>query len=274
MPGEVYGRGPSHIALPEVRTLNEQRRKYLIALDRMVNPPLKANQRSVLGNLDLRPGKVTMVRDMRSIEPFDFNINLQAAFAGMEESKALIDKIFFLDKLILPPRTETGEMTAYEVNARIEQMQRVLGPTLSRLNSEFLTPLIARAFKMLLRAGALPEMPDILKESGVDIEIVFINQLAKAQQYDDIQNIQQWVQSVALLAQIKPEAIDHIDADGIVKHIAKIQNIPEIAITDDKAVREAREQRAQQQQAAMMLEATNKAADTASKMQGVEGGGQ
>jgi hypothetical protein len=211
---------------------------------------------------------------MRSIEPFNFNINLQAAFAGMEESKALITKIFFLDKLILPPRTETGEMTAFEVSARIEQMQRVLGPTLSRLNSEFLTPLIARAFKMLLRAGALPEMPDVLKERGVDIEIVFINQLAKAQQFDDIQNIQQWVQSVALLAQIKPEAIDHIDADGIVKHIAKIQNIPEVAITDDKAIREAREQRAQQQQAAMMLEATNKAADTASKMQGVEGGGQ
>ena len=265
MPGEVYGRGPAHIALPDVRTLNEQRRKYLVALDRMVNPPLKAIQRSILGNLDLRPGKVTTVRNIQGVEPFNFNINLQAAFGGMEEVKQGIQKIFFLDKLILPPRTETGEMTAFEVNARIEQMQRVLGPTLSRLNTEFLTPLITRTFKMLLRAGQLPQLPDSLLEAGVDVEIVYINQLAKAQQFDDIQSIQQWVQSVAMLGQIKPEAVDYINVDGIVKHVAKIQNIPEIAVTDDKQVQQIREQRQQMQAQAQMLEAANKAADTASK---------
>ena len=183
-----------------------------------------------------------------------------------EDLQSSIRSIFFLDKLLLPPRTETGEMTAFEVNQRIEQMNRVLGPVLSRVNHELLNPLVVRAFKLMLRSGTLPEIPELLKERGIDIEIVFVNQLARAQQIQDVTTIQQWLQFVGGLAQMKPEAIDLISVDGAIKHVAKIMGVPEVAVENDDVVQQIRQQRAEQQQQAQALESATKVADSASKL--------
>lgn len=266
MPGERYGRGPSHLALPDTRTLNQLKMRGLEAIDLQVRPPIFANQRDVFGQLDMRPGGISIVRDHNGVREFVSQVRNDVISFSVEELKNSIRGIFFLDKLLLPPRTETGEMTAFEVAQRTEQMQRVLGPTLSRLNSELLQPLIVRSVKILLREGQLPELPSAIQEEGLDVEIVFVNQLARAQQQQDVSSIQQWVQGLAVLAQAKPEVLDNIDADGIAKHTAKILGVPEIAVTNDDEMQNIRQQRAQQMQQLQQLEAVNKGADAASKL--------
>lgn len=265
MPGERYGRGPSHLALPDTRTLNQLKMRGLEAIDLQVRPPIFANQRDVFGQLDMRPGGISIVKDHNGVREFTSQARSDILQFSVEELRNSIRGIFFLDKLLLPPRTETGEMTAYEVSQRTEQMQRVLGPVLSRLNSELLQPLVVRAFKILLRSGSLPEMPEILLETGVDVEIVFVNQLARSQQQQDISSIQQWMQAVGLIAQMRPEAVDNINVDGAIKHIAKILGVPEAAVENDKQMQQVREQRAQAQQQQAALESANIAADTAAK---------
>lgn len=269
MPGEVYGRGPGHLALPDTRTLNRLKKRGLEAIDLQVRPPMLANQRDVFGQLDLRPGAISIVKDHNGVREFVSQSRADILQFSVEELRASIRGIFFLDKLLLPDRTETGEMTAFEVSQRLEQMQRVLGPTLSRINSEFLSPLVVRSFKMLLRAGALPSVPRVLQELGIDIDIVFVNQLARAQQVQDVSTIQQWVQNLGTLAQLVPEVIDNINGDGIAKHTARILGVPEIAVTDDEQVEQIREQRAQQAQQQEQLEAANLAADTIAKTGGL-----
>ena len=267
MPGEKYGRGPGHLAIPDVRTLNRLKQRGLEAIDLQVRPPMFANQRDVFGQLDLRPGGISIVKDHNGIREFVSQARSDIMQFSAEELKQSIRSIYFLDKLLLPPRTETGEMTAFEVSERIEQMQKVLGPTLSRLNNELLNPLVVRSFKMLLRNGMLPALPTILQERGVDVEIVFVNQLARAQQIQDVSSIQNWVQGLANLAQLDPSVIDNIDVDGIAKHTAKILGVPEVAVTSDQEMQQVREARAQQAQQAQALEAGVKAADIASKTQ-------
>ena len=266
MPGEMYGRGPGHLALPDVRTLNRLKMRGLEAIDLQVRPPILANQRDVFGQLDMRPGNISIVKNVDGVREFVSQARNDILQFSIEELRDSIRSIFFLDKLLLPPRTETGEMTAFEVAQRVEQMQRVLGPVLSRLNNEVLNPLVVRAFKMMLRSGVLPPIPDILVETGLDIEIVFVNQLARSQQIEDVNTIQQWAQLLGQLAQMDPSIIDNIDMDGIAKHTAKVLGVPEAAVQNDDEMAAIRQQRAQQQQQAQALDTAVAAADVASKV--------
>lgn len=269
MPSESYGRGPGHLALPDTRTLNRLKQRGLEAIDLQVRPPIFANQRDVFGQLDMRPGGISIVKDHNGVREFTSQARNDILQFSIEELRSSIKSIFFLDKLLLPPRTETGEMTAFEVAQRTEQMQRVLGPTLSRLNHELLNPMVIRAFKIMLRTGQLPPMPEILVERGIDVEIVFLNQLARAQQIQDVNTIQQWVQGLAQVAQLDPSVLDNVDADGIAKHTAKILGVPEVAVKNDKEIAALREARQQQMQQAQALESGVKMADTASKLDGI-----
>lgn len=269
MPGEIYGRGPGHIALPDVRTLNRVKELGLHAINKAINPPILATQRGILGALDLRPSQVTVVRDINGIREMVPQARFDVTQFAVQDLRDAIKGVFFIDKLLLPPRTETGEMTAFEIQQRTEQMQRVFGPTLSRLNSEFLTPLVTRSFKMMLRGGALAPLPQILQEQGISVDIAFVNPLARSQQIEDVGNIQNWVQNISFLAQMKPEVLDYVDADGIAKHTAKILNVPEQAVTNDDVVEASREQRQQQAQQQQALQAGTAMADIAAKTGGL-----
>lgn len=272
MPGEVYGRASGHIALPDIRTLNKAKQLGLKAIARAIDPPMIAEKRNVLGNFDIRPGRLSLVRNVEGIRELGSQARFDVSQFAVEDLRNSIKSIFFIDKLMLPPRTETGEQTAFEIAERLAQMQKVLGPTLSRLNNEYLTPLIARSFKLLLRGNALPPLPEILRERGINIDIRFVNPLARSQRLEEINNIAAWVQQTAGHAQLTGDAsvLDWIDGDFVTKENASIRGIPEGAIRSQDQVDATREQRQQQITAQQQLEAGTQLADIASKT----GGGQ
>lgn len=265
LPGEVYGRGPGHLALPDTRSLNKVKELSLNAVAKAVDPPLLVTSRNILGSLNLSPRSVNVVRDINGVREMTPQARFDVTQFQVEDLRKSIRSAFFLDKLLLPPRTETGEMTAFEVQQRLEQMQKVLGPILSRLNSEFLSPLITRSFKMLVRAGALLPLPPLLLERGTDIDITFVNSLSRSQNAEDIANITSWIQELGGLAQFDPSVMDYVDSDGIAKHIAKVRSVPEVAIHSDEEVEEIREQRAEQQKQQQQIDQAVQVADIASK---------
>lgn len=268
-PGEVYGRGQGHIALPDVRTLNEVKKLGLQAIAKAIDPPLMATKSGVMGKLSLRPGSINYVKDVdKSIKPFNTTARFDVTNFNIEQLQESIRKIFFLDKLMLPPRTQTGEMTAFEISVRQEEMQRVIGPTLGRINAELLDPLTKRAFNMMLRSGILGELPEKLKELGAGLEVEYVNQLARAQRLSEISNVQTWVQEIMMLAQADPSILDVLDMDGIARHSAKIRGIPEVVSRTPKEVEQLRQQRAQQQQQQQQLDMASQGADIAAKLGG------
>lgn len=266
IPGEVYGRGPGHIALPDVKSLNKVKELGLQAMAKAVNPPTMAEQKAIIGQLDLRPNKLTIVRNIDKVKEWRTEARFDITNFAVDDFRESIRHIFFLDKLALPPRTETGEMTALEVQRRTEEMQRVIGPTLGRLNAELLIPLITRTFKMLLRAEKLPPMPSILEQEGVDIDIVFVNQLARSQQIEEVTAIQSWVQDMLVIAQAKPEILDNLNVDAAAKHIGKVRGVPEHVISNDGEVKQVRQQRAEQQQQQQLMDMGTQMADINSKL--------
>jgi len=264
--GELYGRGPSHLALPDVRTLNRLKQRGLEAMDLQVRPPILANERDVFGQLDLRPGGISIVKDVNGVKEFVSQARADILEFSTQDLIQSIKSMFFLDKIQPLSNLDKKErMSQLEVTKRLEEMQSVLGPVLSRLNSELLQPLVIRQFKIMLRAGVLPEMPDMVKERGLDLEIVFVNQLARSQQVQDVSSIQQWVQNLAGLAQLDPTVIDNIDSDGIARHTAKILGVPEVAVANQDEIEQTRAARQQAQQQQQALESANMAADAAAK---------
>ena len=155
-------------------------------------------------------------------------------------------------------------MTATEVLQRNEEKMRILAPVLGRLQSELLQPLIERSFSLLLTAGLLPQAPEELQ--GQDIEIEYVSPMAKAQKLTDLQSMLRGFEVMMQVAEIAP-VMDYLDTDKLVQYLVDVTGIPARVIRSQDEVAEIREQQAQaaelqaQQQDAMMdAEVTNKLA--------------
>lgn len=269
MPGEKYGRGPGHLAIPDVRTLNRMVELGLTAIARGIAPPLFSERRNILSSLNLKPNGLSIVKDVDKIKEFVTQARSDLYQFSKEDYKNSIRSAFFLDKLLLPPREEVGEMTAFEIARRIEQTQRVLGPTFGRLNQEFLQPLVLRSFKMMLRGGAFAEPPPLIKERGLNIEVKFVNALARSQQIEEVSAINQWVQILAGLGQLEQigsSAGDLLDIDAAGETSARILGVPEDVIADRKVRDQIREDRAQLEQQQLESQLNLEAADAQSKV--------
>lgn len=272
-PREEYGSGPGLTSLPDVRSLNKYIEIDLQSRALAARPPLITTQRNALGNLNLRPGRVSYVKDPNAFKDYvtqaRFDINMQ----GIQDLRQRIRSVFLLDKLLLPPRNEIGEMTAFETAQRVQEMQRILGPTFSRLNDELLTPIVQRVFNIMDRENAFKPKPSVIREAMANgtggLKIEYSNPLARAQKIEELTSIQQWGQIAAGLAQInKPEATDWINADEAMLMSGRQLGVPEKIIANKDEVQQIREQRAQQQQQQQQMEQAVAAADVQAKTAG------
>ena len=248
--GDVYGFGPGCVARPDIKTLNESRKLAMKAWEKSIDPPLKALQNGILGKIDMRPSTVTYVRDMNNLEPIVNATNWNADQLMLGDVRASVRRIFFSDQLEL---NEGPQMTATEVQVRYELMQRLLGPTLGRLQSEFLNPIVERAFYSMLRGNALPPMPEVLQQAGGDLDIEYVGPLARSQKMDEVTSIQRAIEGIMQLAQVNPDVLDIVDVDKAGRTISDRLGAPADILRGDEQVGEMRQSRqAQQQQQAEM----------------------
>ncbi len=277
--GEVYGRGPGLTALPDIKTLNKASELQLKAWNRDVFPPLAVKDDGVIGRVRLTPGAQTSVRDdaSKSISPITTGARWDVSQIKSEELRQSIRKIFFADQLQLQ---NTQVMTATESEIRFELMQRLLGPTAGRIESEFLTPLTDRCFAIMFRAGAFPPVPDslaeALEESDVEIDVEYEGPLARAQRSRELAAIQRYLEATEPVAVTDPSIRDHIDPDGYHEVAVEIAGVQKRLFRKKSVVEEIRAQRAQAEQEEAQkadLERTAQGAkDFAPAIQALQGG--
>lgn len=262
LPGEDIGRGPGQLALSEVKMANYLRQLTLEGLEKNVNPPVKTNA-SI--DIDTTAGAINQLEGNEVIEHLMPQTDLNSAKYGLDEIARTIQRVFFLDKVLLPDRTQTGEMSAYEVARRLEQTDRILGPVTGRLDREWLAPLNIRVFSILYRAGKLPPLPDQLKIAGVDIKVEFISQITRSQKIKEATSILSYAQQLAGLAQLNPQILNIFDPYQAALIVARSQGIPEAVLKGQEEYMQAVQQ--QQQQAALQqsLDSGVKMADMQAK---------
>lgn len=263
---ETYGRGPSHVALPDIRSLNKVTELELKALAKVVDPPVKILAGDAIGPVRLQPGAGTTVRSMDGVQPLLLGIDFKVSNLKSEQLKTSIREMYYSDQLQL----QNGpQMTAEEVRVRYELMQRIMGPALGRLESELLKPMIDRTFNILLRAGILPPLPAALQEATargkVNLKVRYEGPLARAQKAVDASAIQELFAMVEPLAQINPQVTDTVDFDECIREVASIKGVPPNCIRDRDATQTYREQQAEQQAHQQMAEQAEQVGGAAGK---------
>lgn len=249
--GSMWGYGCGNLAIPSVMTLNNLVELTLNSAEKVVDPSNLVTERGLISDLDLSAGSVTVVRDLEnSIRPYESRARFDVSNMEIGKLREQIQAIFKVDQLELK---NSPAMTATEASIRYELMNRVLGPTLGRLQNELLNPLIQRTFNILLRNGQLPDMPEIVAQAG-GVDIQYNGPLTRAMKMDSNAATERWVQGIAGMAQVFPEALDIPDVDTIAKESAQMLGVPEVYVKSDAAIKKVRKERAEAQQAAQEAE--------------------
>lgn len=269
--GSVWGNGPAHKALSDTLTLNRTIELNLARVEKEIDPPMMTTQRGVIGDLDMSAGGLTVVRDINALAPFLSQGNMQVVYEEMNRLRENIDSYFFVPQLVLPPM-QGSPATATEITVRLEQLERLVGPTLGRMQHDLLNPTITRAFRILLRGNKLPPVPDIVSELGGQADIEYTGPMAKTQEASQVQALERLSLFVGNWAQVNPEALDKIDIDQVITKAAHLMGVPAKVLKPQDEVDTLRQQRQAAQQAQAQGEAMQAQGEGQQAMQAAQQG--
>jgi hypothetical protein len=278
LPNSPYAIGPVSAALPAIRSLNELLKMEAIAVARAAAGVYVAEDDGVLNPrvIKIKGGSVIVANSVDSIKPLPSGADFNVSFSKADQMRAEIRKLLMADQL----QPQDGPaMTATEVHVRVALIRQLLGPLFGRFQAEDLAPTIDRVFGLMFRRGRpeLGGMPgEVLLDDppeslgGLSFRVRYQSPLARAQKLEDVSAMERLsVIAANLAAGGKPEALDLLDADQILRLSSDGLGAPAKALKDEKAVdayRKAQaEQQAQQAQQAQQQQMQTMAADAAMK---------
>lgn len=253
--GSMWGNSPAMICLSDVLTLNRLIEMTIQAAEKVIDPPTLTTERGLIGDLDLNPGGLNVVKDINQIKPYESAARFDISYQEIQRYRDQIKEYFMIDQLMLPPMQGQGNpATATEIAARVSQLERLIGPTLGRLQTDFLDPCISRTFNILFREGQLPEVPEIVLQSATGMDIEYLGPLARSQKQDQVDAVERWLMQVGNIAQLNPEVLDIPDWDELVKGVGQVLGVPAKYIAGDAEIKRTRKERAEAQQRAQEAE--------------------
>lgn len=258
--GEKYGRGPGMQMLPDIQMVNAMMLTLIQGAQKTVDPPLMVADDSVIGQVSLTPGGLTVVRpgalnDM-PIKPLITNAQVELGDKMVEAVRQRIRAGFYIDQLQLPK--ESPQRTAEEVRQIAEEQMRLLGPVLGRQHFELLRPMIARVFDIMVHRDEIPAAPE--KIQGKEFEVRYSSMIARAQRLNEAQDIVRALQIFGQIAQVDPSIKDVTKTDEIGRELWDIfgnnpkllrdkQELDKIRAQQAKAAQEAKARMDQAHQA-------------------------
>lgn len=251
--GSIWGWSPSMTAIYDVLTLNQVVEMTFQAGEKAIDPAIMTTRRGVYGNIDLSAAGVTVVANPDAMKAFESKARFDISGITKDELRFSIDRAYYADQLQLK---ESPAMTATEVHARIQLMQRLLGPTYGRLQSDYLDHLLNRTFKMLFRYRMLPPPPQVVVDNQWELEIDYLGPLAKSQRINDAQAIERTIGTAQALSEQFPEITDNFDADEAIRELGDVVGAPAKIWNSRQQVKEKRaERQAQQDEQRKIMEA-------------------
>lgn len=241
--GEIYGRGPGISTLPDVKMLNEMMKVTLKAAQKVVDPPIMAEDDSVVGRLRMVPSGINYFkRGYNAPAPFETRGRIDIGEAMMDGVRARIRESFFVDQLQL---NQGPQMTATEVLQRTEEKLRLMAPVLGRLQTELLSPMISRVFNILLRQGAFPPVPASLQESA-SILVKYESPLARSQKQLEASGMLRTLEIMGPVLSMDPTSLDVLDSDAAFKYIGMdLYGMSPRMFRKDRKIKQIRDERAQ-----------------------------
>ena len=255
--GDPYGYSPAVIALAALGGASAMKKTNLKQGNKAVDPVLLAHDDNVMnGEVDLRPGAVNYggvdKQGRALIQPLrtgDFRVGE----ALLQDERRDIEDSFFVT--LFQILTDTPEMTATEVMERVAEKAALLSPTMGRLQSEMLGPMIEREIDLLDEMGMLPDMPPELVEAEGEYEVVYTSPLAKSMYAEEVSGFMRAVEMALNIANATQDMsqLDHFNFEDALPEIADYMAVPARWMNGLEALEQKRETRNAQAQEAELL---------------------
>lgn len=256
---EDYGRSPTMKKLPDIRMAHELKRIRIKGWDKMVDPTMLVKDDGSVWPLTTKPGGVVFYRDEKP-EWWEFKGNLSEINNAISETKEEIRKGYFVD--LFDPLIDKQNMTATEVQARVEQKLRFLTPIIGRLQSGLFNPMIQRVIGILGRQKKLPPMPEELVD--VDFSVMYLGRLALALRTIETEGLTKTLQEWAPMADMGIlEWLDHINIPTAFRDSARNNGVPATWLNSEDVVKQIQDDRLAKQEAQEQLAAVEQAAKAA-----------
>lgn len=245
---EDYGVGPGDIALGDCMQLQKLEKNKLRIVDHESDPAMIAPVN--FKGLNTLPGHVNYVSEQGAPQVYPLippgAKRYDALAMLIQEKQARISAAFYNDLMaMLTTAQNNPQMTAREIAERHEEKLLLLGPVLEQFHNEILEPLTLRTFGICKRNELLPPMPEEITED--ELKVSFVSLLAQAQQAVDMPGMERILALAGNLAGAKPEILDNINFDAVIRKAAVINGTPEEILNSENDVKKMREQRAQAQ---------------------------
>lgn len=244
-----YGVSPGRLCWSSIMNLQYARKGQRLLGNLKAYPRVKASA-ELVGRIDMRAGGVTVVKD-------DERLPVEWATVGsygeldkeIENERQIIKESYYLDMLDLFG-SHSRQMTATEVNARMEERMLVFSPTFCQHLNDF-RPMMLRIFR-LMYAGRLFDMENVPQEllkaneyGGVEFneeampDVVYNSKFTQLMKQVHNNGLQQSMAIIQGCAQLDPSILARYDMDYGCSEMVRGLNAPEAFMRSDKEKEEA-----------------------------------
>lgn len=261
----VYGNGIGRIILGDVKSLQAYERDLARASKKKVSPPLKASLELKNAVKDISAEGITYTNDVNGFTPL-FNVVYETREA-LENINRISQRLYSqtYNDLFYALLNKDKTMSATEASGIQQEKLTMLGSVTERLQNEFLKPLIQNAFLIGLENGEFPDMPASLE--GKELNIKYQSLLSMAQEISDLTGVERFLQFIASAGSINPDALRKPDIMAISNFYADRLGLDLSLVKTDADIKKDKEEeamaQAQQQNAAMQMEAVERGAKAA-----------
>lgn len=265
--GDSMAYSPAMDVLASIKLANAQKRTILRRAMKDADNATMAPARFWLGRFSQNPNAMNYY-DKSKYSKEDFGTiptggdpKLSVEMMAMEQD--LIDRGFFLH-LFKAMSMVTKDMNNPEANQRIMEALELIGPVVGRMTKSIGNTQI-RTFDILNQRLLFPPPPEeIVDERGnMDIGVIFLSPLAKAQRAAALGGLTTWLSIVNAVRGIKQDAGDMLDGDRIITGSADFLNVDPTFVKEQRKVDEIRKKNAEAQQQMMKLQMAEQAAGAA-----------
>lgn len=247
-PREIYGRSPAMTVFRDILMLNEMNKTMIRAGQLHVDPPFLIHEDGALAAFQMAPRSINygMVTDdgrplAQALRPEG---DLVIGIDLIQDRRTAVNDAFLVT--LFQILVENPDMTATQALLRAQEKGQLLGPTLGRQQSEFLSVIIERELDILSAAGALPPPPEQLFEAEGGIAIEFKSPLNRLQRADDAIGILKTIEALAPLANIDPTVLDVINIEKSARIIAEASGAPADGLNSAEEIAANKENRQRQ----------------------------
>lgn len=268
--GSQYAYSPATVvALPDARLLQQITLTLLESGQKAVDPPMVATAEHIQNGINTFAGGVTFVdaeydertgAALRLLQP-----DAKALNWGVDREQRIeeaLKEAFYLNQINLP---EIGkDMTAYEVQKRVEEYVRRALPLFEPMETEYNGALCEESFNLIMRMGGFgppQDMPPIL--SNQELRFVFDSPLQSATERSKAEAFTASSQLLASTMTLDPNVKFNLDINTAFRDALRGVGAPSDWIIDEKVVEEDRQKAAQMQQIQQLAGAVDQGASIA-----------